>query len=153
MVLKTVTMAMTPQTIFIKPFFFILKLTMAGKKFKKQKEQKIFLIVAVLFSVIIAGSLIFSNWKINQKRKQLTKRVEELKAEIQRLGTSGEELQKGLSDSEKESYWEARAREFGYQKPGETVVVVKKEGEAAVEQSVSENFWQKFLGQVKGIFE
>jgi len=130
---------------------------MIRKLRKKEKEElgtKIFSGFLIFSMLIIAGFLIFSNYRIGQKRKSLLLEIEELKQEIGFLEGKNQELEQGISESEGEDYWEARVRAQGYKKPDETMVVVKKEAEAEKEGiSPESNLWNKLLGQVKGIFE
>jgi len=122
---------------------------------RKDKEAKIFSTILVLFMLIIAGFLFFSNYKISAKRKQLLLRIENLKQEINELEGRNQELKQGISESQDHDYLEARIRGQGYKKPGETVVVVTKEEKAAGQEIDIENFgfWDKLLAQIKDAFD
>lgn len=102
------------------------------------------LVVVVLFGVI--SFLVVSNLRINQKRSELLSQREELEKQIQLLEERKRLLEAGLSDTEKESYWEGRAREQGYIKEGEEAVVILP-AEEGTKESVEEpkNFWQRLM--------
>lgn len=119
------------------------------KKIREEKETRIFSAILILLTLIILGFLIYSNWKVGQKRQQLLQTIEELEQGIEAVQKRNEELIAGLSESEKKGYWEAKIREQGYQKPGETAVVIKKEGELENKETTSQSFWQKLWEEVK----
>lgn len=119
---------------------------------KKEKEARIFSVILGLSIVIITGFLIISNWKIAKKRQELLLKIESLKKQIETIQQRNEQLKNGISESEKQSYWEAKIREQGYQKPGETSVVIKKEEPAEQGQEAPKNIWERFLQEIKGIF-
>ena len=84
-----------------------------------------------------------SNLKIEAKRRELKKEIEKLKAELQILEKRNEELKKAISKAKTESYWEEKAREEGYVREGEEVIVIKKVGEKGEEKS--ETIWQRII--------
>lgn len=120
---------------------------------RQERESKVFSTILILLVSIIAGLLIFSNWKIAKKRKELTAKIKNLKATIEVLEERNKKLKEGISKTEKESFWEAKIREQGYQKPGETVVVIKKESQGQESEVASKNLWGKFLEEIKGILK
>lgn len=83
----------------------------------------------------------------------MMERIESLKQDIEGLNLKKQNLEQGILESEDEIYLEARMRELGYQKPGETAVVIKKDQQTATEETVSQGFWQKFMGGVKDILD
>ena len=117
---------------------------------KKNSFQDIFfsvLIAIFLFGMI--GFLIVSNFKINQRRGELLGQINSLEKEIQALEEKNKELQTGISDTEKESFWEEKLREQGYKKPGEEAVVVlppQEQNPTSTEKAKS--FWEKFLEKI-----
>jgi len=115
-------------------------------------ETKIFNGLLIISCLIIAGFLIFSNIKISQKRKILETRIDSLKQEIENLEQRNEELKGGMSETQDNAYWEEKIREYGYQKPGETAVVIKKDQESNQATTAPKNIWEKFLTEIKGIF-
>jgi len=124
------------------------------RRTKKDKiEARIFSAILGVSISIIAGFLFFSNWKIAKKRNELLLRIDSLKEQVQNIQTRNEQLKSGISESEEQDYWEARIREQGYQKPGETAVVIKKQEPVEQNQEPRQNMLDKFLAEVKGIFE
>lgn len=122
-----------------------------NKELKQSRQTKIFFGMMIASVLIITAGLIFSNIKVVQKRKLLLAKINGLKEEINYLQKKNDDLKEGVSQVEEDMYWETRLREQGYKKPGETVVVIKKP-EAAAEKIDSQNLWQKFMSEVKGIF-
>jgi len=112
-----------------------------SRRFRKGSHQTIFFSILIGFLLILViGFLIFSNFKISQRRAELTAKIEDLKKEIQILEEKNQELQAGITETHSESYWEERIREQGYKKPGEEQIVVlpPEEGEVKKEES---SFW------------
>jgi cell division protein FtsB len=120
-------------------------------QFKKKKDSQT-LFFSILIGVLLFGTiafLIISNLRISQKRTDLTARIESLRAEIQTLEEQKRELESGIAQTQSETYWEEKAREQGYQKPGEeTVVVLPPEEEEKGEAEEEESFWQKLLDKL-----
>ena len=95
---------------------------------------------------MVIGFLVYSNWKISQKRAELTSKIEALKTEIQILEEKNRQLGAGILETEKESYWEEKIRQEGYKKPGEVeVVVLPPEKELSTSTEKQKNFFEKFL--------
>lgn len=126
-----------------------------SRKFKKPGFQQ-----TILFSIIISflllgaiSFLIISNWKINQRRQELTSKIEALKKEIEVLEVKNAELKTKISQSQQESYLEKEARErLGLKKPGEEVVAVLPAEEKKEEQPQEKSLWQKILDPIKIFF-
>lgn len=120
------------------------------------KEETIFQIVFFGLTLFLIGFLIISNYRINKKRSELTKRIESLREEIQILGEKKDRLESGITETEKESYWEEKIRDQGYAKEGENPVVVIPSGQnqsedLEAEQSFSGGWLEKvknFLARV-----
>ena len=122
---------------------------MITKKIKKRKTFPFFSIILVLGILAVISYLVIGNWKMGQRRTELTARIESLKKEIAELEKENEEIQAGLSQKGEEGYLEKEARErLNLKKPGEEVVVVvpPKEGEGAQEPK---NFWGKWWEEIK----
>jgi len=131
------------------------------KRFKKgESHQSIFFSTFLgILVLIVIGFLVASNWKISQKRTELTTGIETLEKEIQILEERKQELEAGISQAGTEDYLEKEFREkLGLKKPGEEVVVVKPPPEgynlptAHPEESAwqkLENFWQKILEKLE----
>ncbi len=133
---------------------------------KKKREKRFFSAFLGVFLLILTILLLFSNWKIGKKRKEVLSRIEELRGKIEEMETQKEQLEEGLSDAETEEYWEERIREQGYKKPGENVVVIKKEEKEEASPSLwdsseeeinmkreGERVWGDFMGWVRNVFE
>jgi len=101
--------------------------------------------LGILFFGII-GFLFVSDWRITQKREELLNKIESLRKEVQQLEEKNQQLQAGISQTENDAYWEEKAREQGYKKPGEEAVVVlppEENAQAAAEKQKS--FWENIL--------
>lgn len=121
-----------------------------GQRKIKIKEETIFQIVFLGLTLFLIGFLIVSNYRINKKRSELTKRIESLREEIQILGEKKDRLESGITETEKESYWEEKIREQGYAKEGENPVVVIPSGQNQGESLEAEqNFSEGWLEKVK----
>lgn len=111
---------------------------------KRETRQTIFF--SIFFGcliLLVIGFLVISNWKINQKRTELSFQIEALKKEIQILEKKKQELEAGISQTEKEEYLEKEARErLDLKKPGEEVVAVLLPEKNPEEKTAKEkNFW------------
>lgn len=125
---------------------------------KRIKNSNSFKSLLPLFSYILlgllllaaSGFLIFSNWKISQRRAELTAKIESLKKEIQILEEKNAKLQTGISQTEGGDYWKEKLYEQGYVEKGEQQVVIlpQKEEETKKEEK---NFWnpQNWLEWIK----
>ena len=86
------------------------------------------LFISLVFAAIlllVGGLLFFSNWQMNQRRQQLSLKVQALEKEIAAQEKKNEELKSSLNSASQESYLEKEAREkFQLKKPGEKVVAV-----------------------------
>ena len=122
-------------------------------KLKKQKkwrikEDTIFQVVFLALILFLIGSLVVSIWRVGQRKTELTEKIESLKEEIRILEEEKESLEAGISQTEKESYWEERVREQGYVKEGEEQVVVlgpreEEDGGLQANQAFLGNIWEK----------
>ena len=81
------------------------------KKIRKRKFNLIFPIILIIGFLALVGFLVISNLKINQKRADLSARIESLKKEISDLETKNKEMKSGLSQAGEEGYIEKEARE------------------------------------------
>ena len=106
-----------------------------------------------ILAIAVIGFLVISNLRINQRRAELTTRIEAFKKEIQILEEKNQELQSGIIRSGEEDFLEEKAREqLGLKKPGEEVVVILPPEEIQPEPIKEKNFWQKFLDPVRNFF-
>jgi len=119
-----------------------------SRRYKKPgAHQTIFFSIFLGFLFLVAiGFLVFSNWKISQKRAEFRAQIEVFKKEIQVLEEKNAQLRAGISQTEKESYWEEKIRQEGYKKPGEEqVVILPPEEEISTSTEKQKNFFEKFL--------
>lgn len=102
----------------------------------------------VLLFIFVIGFLFITNWKIKQRRVELTNRIETLKQEVAILEEKNQEIKERISQSGKEEYLEEVARDqLGLKAPGEEVLVVKKESsfaEALEDEEEEKSWWEKF---------
>jgi len=119
-------------------------------KYKKHKKRDLSTVIfSVLLGVLvfgILGYLIYSNIKISFKRAYLTKRVEELKKQLNELKEKEISLKKRASYVENDQFLEERAREvFDLKKKGEDVISIlfskEKENEKEKNQQWSVFNW------------
>lgn len=121
-------------------------------KFRKKKKRSswksiFFSMFFVLLFILVIGFLFITNWKIKQRRVELTNRIETLKQEVAILEEKNQEIKERISQSGKEEYLEEVARDqLSLKAPGEEVLVVKKEGEEEKEEVKEEEktWWEKF---------
>jgi cell division protein FtsL len=108
-------------------------------------KSSFFLFLAVLALVVF---LLFTNWKIMQRRTELNEKLESLKTEVKDLQNYNDELEQGMAESQTEEYLEKIAREsLDFKKTGEDVVVVKSSVSTSAEEVKIEDksFWRKIL--------
>jgi len=121
-----------------------------AKKIRKEFQRTVFssvLILALVFFII--GFLIYSNFKISQKRAGLLAQIENLKKEIQILEEKNGGLRAGIEKTKSEDYQKEKLYEQGYVEEGvQQVVVLPPEEGGEEENSEQKNFWQKFLEKI-----
>jgi len=112
------------------------------RKSKKKSWPSIFSLIFLVFLAIgVIGFLVFTNWKINQRRAELQQRIEVLKREIQISKEKITSLRAGISQTESEDYQTGRLYEQGYVEKGATQVVVLPVGEEAVKREEEKSLW------------
>jgi len=84
---------------------------------------------------------------MNQKRAELHLTIEELKQELQNLEREKQRLEAGIRYTEGDEYLEKKLREQGYKKPGEEVVVVKKQEPENKNQTLEQGLLDRILGK------
>ena len=89
--------------------------------------------------------LLYTNWKIYQKRIELAAKITNLKQEIALLEQRKKELEEKKSQIKSNEYLEEVAREeLGLKKPGEEVVVVQEEKpEQKKEIEEKKSWWER----------
>ncbi len=121
-------------------------------KFRKKKKRSswkniFFSMFFIVLFILVIGFLFITNWKINQRRVELTNRIETLKQEVAILEEKNQEIKERISQTESQEYLEKVARDqLSLKAPGEEVVVVKKETEEEKEEVKEEEktWWEKF---------
>ncbi len=115
---------------------------------KKKNVKKI--ISSGLFVIAVLAVIIFlvsTNWKINQRRKELKEKADILKQQVEELEQKNRELKEKKAEAESSDYLEEAAREqLDLKKPGEEVVVIQKEEEEKEEEVQQEemSWWERF---------
>ena len=89
----------------------------------RRKREKNFGLIFVGLLVLIF--LAFANLKAFFQNKKLKKEVDESLKKLEMLKIQKERLEKELEKGKKESFWEEKAREQGYQKEGEEPMIIK----------------------------
>jgi cell division protein FtsB len=121
------------------------------KKYKKTPKQSIFFFTLLGVLVIgVIGFLVFSNFKISQKRAKLNSQIESLRDQVQTLEQRKRELEAGISYQKTDEYLEQVAREkFNLESPGEQAVAFVKEKKEEEGIKEEKNFFEKFLDPIK----
>ena len=98
--------------------------------------------------------MVIKDLGVYQKKDKLDSEVADLKAQIQQVQKSNEELRKGISESASQDYLEKVAREqLDLQKSGEKVVsFVVSQTKSPEENTKSKNIWSAefWLGWMSG---
>jgi len=142
--------------IFLRQAHFVKSMIPKSNKKRKTsaKEDIIFWVVLFLLVAFFAGALIYSNVKMGRKRDELNQKIDDLKAQIQTLEEEKEKFETGISETQKDVYWEEKARGQGYVKEGENAVVVIPPPENSAEQaSIEKSFSEKLWDEIKSIWE
>ena len=132
-------------------------------KIKKQKkgvsrEDLIFQIFFVVFVFLLVGILVYSNYKMNKKRTEMTNQIESLQSQINTLEQKKSQLESNISDTQDPAYWEDKIRNQGYVKEGENQVVVLDSGNqndqtnTSQSSTSSQGIWQEIQSAISGIF-
>lgn len=120
---------------------------MISRKNKKENtiQGAIFAIAVAIITVLVTVFLVVSNWRINQRKTDLTQKAESLKKEIQMLEDKITNLKANATQTQNQEYLEQIARDnLGLKKEGEEVVVVTSEATTTeIKTEVKKNFWQK----------
>jgi cell division protein FtsL len=135
--------------------------------FKKKQKAEFFTInfwlkTAGIFILIAVLALLFTDFKIYQKRQQLISQIDAYKKQIEEIKKRNESLKEQITKSDDKDYIEKIAREeLDMQKEGEKVVsfIMPEQKPAAEAQNGSfwsANFWFGWIGQswqwIKGRF-
>lgn len=95
------------------------------RKRKNTLQNTIFLVVFLGVFLGAVGFLGFQNFRIYQKRAELSQRADELRAQVSALQERKYNLEIGIEEAQTEEYQEKVLREQGlYKKPGEEVITI-----------------------------
>jgi cell division protein FtsB len=136
---------------------------MLAKKGKKVKwgihfnKKKIAIVFWTIFGFWFIFFLLYSNIKMFQKRTELDKNLETLDSTIESMTKEKDSLSFSLGETDSSDYLERVAREdLGMQKPGEQVVIIKKDSGIVENNNSNNNVLQIIRGIVdwiKGLFK
>lgn len=118
---------------------------MRKKKINKDEESIPLFFFTLLISVFIIF-LLFSFFRIQERKNQFNKELQELKEKLIQLQEKRDLSKLQITQIEKESFWEEKIRKEGYVKEGEKPVVVLKQQvdkNESKDEKVRENFFQK----------
>ena len=121
---------------------------MVAKNRRKKKSSIKSILGYSAFAIAALAIITFlsvTNWRIYQRRIDLSKRVEELKAKVDISEKRYKELKDNESSLGSEDHLEKVARDqLDMKKPGEEVVVVQKEEEQSQpEQEEKKSWWER----------
>lgn len=125
---------------------------MIAKNQKKRKSvfaNKIFVAFFGFSAIFIIGFLIFSNYKIYEKRAEMKSAIQELEKQIQEKELEKEKLLLQIEQSYEIDNLERKIREQGYKKENEKVVVIKKQEQEKEIIEQEQNFVEKFLNKFR----
>ncbi len=125
---------------------------MIAKNQKKRKSifaNKIFVAFFGFSAIFIIGFLIFSNYKIYEKRAEMKSAIQELEKQIQEKELEKEKLLLQIEQSYEIDNLERKIREQGYKKENEKVVVIKKQEQEKEVIEQEQNFVEKFLNKFR----
>jgi len=121
----------------------------AKNKLRRKKIAKLISFFSYFFigvlALLIISFLIDANIDINQRRTELTDRINKLRAEVQYLEQKNEELRVGVDRAQELEFKERKIREeFGYGRPGEEKVIITLPEQVITEEApkVKKTFWQ-----------
>ncbi len=119
---------------------------MKNKKYQNIKN-KISAVIVILIVIFFIGFFIYTNWKINQRRAELTTQISKLTEEIRLMEVKNKGLKELKEKTGSDAYVEEVAREqLGLNKPGEETFVIQKEEPVSTEEANTikkESWWDK----------
>jgi cell division protein FtsL len=125
------------------------------KKFKKRDSDREIFFPILLGILVLVGIAFFivTNYRINQKRKDLLAQIVKLEEQIKTQEKINEDLKSGVSQISDQDYLEEEARErLGLKKPGEEAVSVQKvetEEQKKEEPPKAKSFWDRILEKLR----
>jgi len=125
----------------------ITKIKTSGKKDDRQNIIYLIFLGTVFFGTV--AFLVVSDLRINKKRSEMLDEIESLQAELKNLEDKNQQLQAGIVQTEADVYWEEKAREQGYKKPGEEqVVVLPAEELSQTSTEKQKSLWETIIGKL-----
>jgi len=125
---------------------------------KKQKgdffNEKLLLKTAGIVFLAVIGFLIFKDYKIYQKKQELSAQITSYQKQIEDLKRNSQTLKEQIANSENTDYLEKVAyEELGVQKPGEkqVIFIAPKNKPAALHKS--EDFLQSWTAWFSGAWQ
>ena len=126
-------------------------------KFRKKRKERLGspvitpLLIGFL-TIAVTGFLVYSNWRVNDKRQDLLSRIDSLRKEIQTMEEKKKDLEEKIAQGSSEDFLETKAREnFNLKKPGEEVVVVSLPAEESGRQEKNRSFLDIFSERLKSL--
>lgn len=110
---------------------------------KLKKEKNYFNFPIFFLSVFVILFLLISNIKIEKKKSELLRQSNELKEKLQGLEERKKKIEEGILRAQTREFWEEKAREEGYVKEGEEVIVIKETIQKSEEEKKNEGFFEK----------
>ena len=116
---------------------------------KKRRSYQVTTLFLLFFLAIgIVSFLVFTNWRISEKRVDLREQINILNKEIQSLEREVAGLEAGLIHTETDDFQTEKLYREGYFPEGAVpVIVLPPEGDVVEEEETDEgkNTWQRFL--------
>ena len=115
----------------------------------------LFKTVGIIFLVVVVA-LIFADFKIYQKKKQLAGEINAYQKQIKDIENSNQTLKDEIANSDNPDYLEKLGYEqFGETKPGETEYMFINSQKNATASSKTENFWNAnfFLARLSSVWQ
>ena len=127
------------------------------RKLRRSELSRPAYVFLILIFVFLFGYLVFSNWNIYKKRNRFNRGLKLLEEKLEKAEKRNQELKKAIAAVSDKSYIEKVAREkFGLKKPGEKVVVIKREEielPPKEEETRSQSFFGKYFESFKRFWE
>ena len=122
------------------------------QKKRRINEETAFQILFLGLILLFIGFLVVSNYRVSKRKTELTEKIEAIKEEIWILEQRRQNLEAGISETQKESYWEEKVRGQGYIKEGENqVVVIGSEEEESDKTESNQISFSGLLEKIKNL--
>lgn len=128
---------------------------MIANLFKKKKREfsknHFFIKIGGILLLIVVAGLLFADFKIYQKKKELLSQVLTYENQIAQIKKRNEALKEGIANSSNSDYIEKVAREeLDMQKPGEKVVGFIMPKQKPEQAQTKDNSWLGWLSGAWG---